>query len=198
MHINLLPRKLVIGMLLRRRLRQWAVAWAMVLTIGLLVLASHYRSIRRSQKELDTLAKRVNPLEQLQMQTVGFDSQQAVLQREIGVLESICVPDRSLVLLTILGRAAKWPDRRIQIEKLSLVSTENEQSIEKKFEATSLKRISNVSLQGIADGDVGLASYVERLRDSNVFSQVELKSSLQYRADDSLGRQFQIECKFLE
>ncbi len=198
MFINLLPQKLVIKMLVRRRLRQWALVWASLLIAGLVVMASNYRDVQQRQLQLDVLTTQVQPLEQLQVHTAGMNSRLNVLQKEVEVLEAICVPDRSLALLAILGDAAKSSEGKVQIERMNLSSNGNRQVAQKKGAASIPASLSSVSLQGIADGDRGLASFIERLRRSNVFHQVELKSSLLYQVEETHGRQFQIECKFAE
>ncbi len=198
MFINLLPQKLVIKMLIRRRLRQWALIWAALLIAGLLVMSANYRSLKQCQVQLDSYRQRVRPLASLQLQTSDIEKRLKTLHREVEVLETISAPDRSLALLAILGNAAKSPQYKVQIERMSLASTVNRVATQKPPTEPSHAMLSSVSLQGIADGDFGLANFVQSLRESNVFSQVELKSSLQYQRENLTGRQFQVECKFAE
>ena len=198
MFINLLPEKLVIQMLVRRRLRQWALVWAALLIAGIVVMAGNYRDVQQSQLQLDALTSEIHPLQQLQVQTASLDSQLDVLQQEVDVLEHICVPDRSLALLAILGKATKSSDGKVQIERMHLSSNASRQISKKSRSAATPADLSSLSLQGVTDGDKSLASFVESLRNSNVFHQVELRSSLMYQIDETHGRQFQIECKFAE
>ncbi|GAA5507633.1 PilN domain-containing protein [Novipirellula caenicola] len=198
MFINLLPEKLVIKMLVRRRLRQWALVWAALLIAGIVVMAGNYREVQQSQLQLDALTSEIQPLQQLQAQTASLDSRLNVLQREVEVLESICVPDRSLALLAVLGNAAKSSRGKVQIERMHLSSSANREAAKKSTATTPPGYLCTVSLQGVTDGDQSLASFVESLRNSQVFHQVELKSSLMYQIDETHGRQFQIECKFAE
>ncbi|EMI21469.1 secreted protein [Rhodopirellula maiorica SM1] len=198
MFINLLPEKLVIKMLVRRRLRQWALVWAALLIAGIVVMAGNYRDVQHSQLQLDVLANQIQPLQQLQVQTASLDSRLDVLQQEVDVLESICIPDRSLALLAILGEAAKSSSGKVQIERMQLSSNRNRENSKRAAAASLPTYLCSISLQGVTDGDQSLASFVESLRKSNVFHLVELKSSLMYQIDETHGRQFQIECKFAE
>ncbi|MFG0263197.1 MAG: hypothetical protein ACF788_12465 [Novipirellula sp. JB048] len=150
MFINLLPHKRVIQMLIRRRLRQWALVWAAILIAGLLILSENYRSLKQSQRQFSSDAERVRPLTSLQAKTSGIEKRLRTLQQEVEVLEAICVPDRSLALLAILGDAVKSPHYQVQIQRMSLAAAGNRAAAQPNAPAASAVALSRVSLHGIA------------------------------------------------
>jgi hypothetical protein len=190
-------------MLIRKRLRQWGVVWIAITLFGLAVLALQYRRMSEERARSMTLAEQVRPLFAIREATGGYAQQARALDEKAGSLRTLQTPDRSLALLAILSDAAKPTGRQLQIQQLSLKAASRHAAPVKtprgaKPAAEAAAQPATVALRGIATSDLILARFVDALRSSGAFDDVELTSFTQTRTHGAALCQFQVECRFSE
>jgi Tfp pilus assembly protein PilN len=196
--INLLPPGLGIKLLIRRRLRGWAIVWGFALVVGVLAVSNDYADLLRVRTEFDHLSNRVQPLEQLHTKISTTKKRLRDLDQEVNRLQAVCVDDRSLAVLKVVGQSIEQIAGKVQVDHLNMVCSGWRTSAGKTKKSGPGPLESTVALRGIATDDLAIADFVAALRRSGVFAQVDLRSTQQFVAGKIVGRQFQIACNFVE
>jgi hypothetical protein len=194
MYINLLPQQFASYILTRKRLRQWAIVWGVVAVLGTAVLAVQRKPLADERAKQQDLQNQVRPLLALKRAIAERRRQMQVLDAQVQALLKIRTPDRSLSLLTILAKAAHSAQEPLQIERCS-ISVSAADAAHPAAQETAASR-STVVLNGIAASDQALARFVDHMRGSSVFEQVELTACSQSTQGSKSGRLFQVECSF--
>jgi hypothetical protein len=194
MYINLLPQQFASYILTRKRLRQWGIVWGVVAVLGTAVLAVQRKPLADERAKQQDLQNQVRPLLALKRAIAERRRQMQVLDAQVQALLKIRTPDRSLSLLTILAKAAHSAQEPLQIERCS-ISVSAADAAHPAAQETAASR-STVVLNGIAASDQALARFVDQMRGSSVFEQVELTACSQSTQGSKSGRLFQVECSF--
>jgi phage-related minor tail protein len=195
MYINLLPQQFASYILTRKRLRQWGIVWGVVAVLGTAVLAVQRKPLADERAKQQDLQNQVRPLLALKRAIAERRRQMQVLDAQVQALLKIRTPDRSLSLLTILAKAAHSAQEPLQIERCSISVSAADAAHAAAAQETAASR-STVVLNGIAASDQALARFVDHMRGSSVFEQVELTACSQSAQGSKSGRLFQVECSF--
>jgi hypothetical protein len=218
-HLNLLPWRLRCRMLLRRRIRQWAVLWMILVVVTTGLGLWSWQSLGDAERDRDTWARRAVTIQSIHNENEALQRQVAALRerfQKYGHLESEQLGYQ--LLATISQTAASGSaggnsgetanDARkqssIQIQKLVFKQTEVQEKVADAKTATKnaktppkMRTVRTVSLTGVATNNLAVAQFVSSLRDSGAFLTVDLKSSQGNKlASATDSRAYQVECSF--
>jgi Tfp pilus assembly protein PilN len=189
-------------MLVRARLRQWSLPWGVLALAALVACVVEYRHGLERQAELDALVERCAPLHAMQSETAALAEESQSLRANLDWLQRVQTRDHSLALLGIVGQAVRATAGELQIQRMgvsaSAPTSQTAPNAGRPAVAQAPVDRATLTLQGIAGADAALAQFVESLRSSQAFEQVELKSSTHSRTASGDVRQFQIECRYAE
>lgn len=203
MHVNLLPKRYRVQLMLRAQLRQWSKIWAacLVAVVALNVVRGYQVMNLRSQ--LAALQQRSGPVVRTQQEITRTSRQIRELTAQAEATERIQPTDHSLPLLGILAHSTHSTGGHIQIVRLTVQSTvarhaasNNRRRKPAGADAPSAGHQSSLSIQGIATDDHQLSRFVTSLRQFQVFENVDLRSSSRMSAVNDQAREFQLECRY--
>lgn len=204
-HINLLPWHYRRRCLLRRRLRQWSIAWAIVA----LSLAAGW---------LDQRERWHAALSQLEMHEVRYDEVRAVKseiarlaaqQQSVGKQQDLVsqlqqTPPPLLTLALVSASAAKCEGRvavaRLAYSEETPVAGPAPAAPAPPGGQTPLAAATRpayrgrLTIDGIGADNVAIAEFVLGLRESGVFERVDLKSAAASTSRDLSVTAYQVEC----
>lgn len=221
-HLNLLPWRLRCRMLLRRRIRQWAVSWMILVVVTTGLGLWNWRSLGDAERDRDTWARRAVTIQSIHNENEALQRQVAALRerfQKYGHLESEQLGYQ--LLATISQTAASGSpgsaggnsgettnetrkQSSIQIQKLVFKQTEVQEKVADAKAAAKnaktppkMRTVRTVSLTGVATNNLAVAQFVSSLRDSGAFLTVDLKSSQGNKlASAAESRAYQVECSF--
>ena len=198
---NLLTWRFRQYMLIRRRLRQWAVVWTVVAVISLSWWQIRVHGVEAAEKRVALMETRHHPLKQMQLenkhlrdQLTKMNSHESLLAR----LDDEQVPYRLLALIS-LQVAERSGSVRIESFQLTQSESVTDSAISEPekhdpgdFERTQTQLV----VRGIATDNMAISLFVAGLRDTDVFESIELKSSLAERVDNQRTQSFIIVCGY--
>ncbi|MBC7967201.1 MAG: PilN domain-containing protein [Fuerstia sp.] len=189
--INLLTWRFRLYLLVRTRLLQWSVIWAVGSLLMVIWWQLESRRLSAAQEALAIMESRCLPLQQMQRENMqlarrvrDLKSHQSLLTR----LNDEQLPYRLLGLLSqkvsecqgTLRIDSMAIDKKMETERLT--PTEAALAVKKaaagKPVAPQMHEVTILTLNGVADGNITLSQFVGLLRDSQVFQTVELISSI--------------------
>lgn len=206
-YINLLPWRFRRRMLVRLRLFQWATIWGLCMAISIGAVLVKYRLNAMEQARLDARRRADSRLFAQHRENAEITAGLAELHRRLAHLQSLENKEYPLNLLALVSDSTLHSDRQIQIREMTFNrsvraaaaaaagSPAEKRSKEAKKE-TPPQEISTLTLKGVARNDLAIAKLVVRLRDSGVFDQVDLKSSVGEEVAGRKMRKYLVECTF--
>jgi len=204
MHINLLPPRIRLKIQFRGAFRRWRWIWVSAAGCALAYCGIQIQDLLRIRGHLATLEQRCEPLRIMQAEMNREQEELSVLLAQKRALEQIHTDDHLLELLGVIARSGQPVAGRFQLPRLGLMSAQASPVLPVApvpppapgTTPVSARPTSMLSLQGLADDDRVLASFVSSLRDSGVFEQVDLKSSTQSPGATASSRSYQLDCRF--
>ncbi len=202
MHVDLLPSNIRVKVQVRTAMRRWARTWAtLAAAVGVYCCIPLTALITASNAQTK-IAARCEPLNKIEAEIIGTRRLVARLTNEKRELEKLNGVDHTLDLLNVLVQAAKASNGQIQLQKLGISIAKTKAPVTPSRRgapstpvATSPDLESSISLQGVAEGDSTLSTFVDSLRQSNVFKRVDLKSTSQIQSGYLTLQQYQLECR---
>ena len=207
MFINLLPAntrlKIQFRSMLRRFARIWCLAGIGAVACGLAQAWQYWHTAQT----LAALEARCQPLYGLQEQIQKDHQQLKKLEAQRDTLTHLQPPDHFMDLLGVLVQTTRAELGRLHIQRMTLQAAQNAAPVAGKSSSrttasapapTAGSTTSIVSLNGQADDDAALARFVSTLRETSVFTRVDLKSSSQVSGGTGTARQYQLECRYEE
>ena len=196
-HHNLLPDDWLRRLLIRRRLRQWAVVWIasflVCLTASLVMHLTHLRhrtrfeNVRQAALPVQQTAKEV---QQLQNRLKLLEGREALL----GALESGSHPFQ---LLGIVGTSSHSNLGTIRVGDFTISTSQSSQNTSPAPQSAAPVAVSHdveLTVSGIASDDIAIAQFVAELRSYEMFDKVVLVSS--ESRNEETDRQFRVDCRF--
>jgi hypothetical protein len=205
MHVNLLPQRVQLRIQWRGVMRRWRWIWVFAAASAAFYFALQIQDLSNIQTQLTTLDRQCEPLRTMQAEMNVEQEQLTALLSEKRALEKIQTNEHLLDVLGILTQAGKPVAGRIQLVRMGLVAAQAPLPTTQTpvspppppgAAGPTVRPTSVLSLQGSADDDGVLTTFVGGLRDANVFDHVDLKSSTQSRVASGSGRNFQLDCRF--
>jgi len=196
-YLNLMPWKCRKAQLVRLRLGQWCLPWAVA--GGLLAAAGlvKWDQWRSSRDQVERLQRACAPTDALQAEIRSFASRAEALKAREAVMAQLEHPRPALALLGLVGRSAKECEGRLRVEHLALWSEGDPAKAPSRGSAEAGPgRVTSVTLKGIAADNLAVARFVLALRQTKAFDRVELKSSQEQPTDRRRTRSYQVECTY--
>jgi Tfp pilus assembly protein PilN len=196
-YLNLIPWKCRKAQLLRLRLRQWCLPWAIA---GGLVLAAgvvKWDQWRCGRDRVERLQRACGPTDSLLAEIQALTKRVEALKAREAAVAQLEDPRPALALLGLVSRSAKQCEGRLRVELLSLQTKQDAgASAGLGPTAAGLARRKSLVLKGIAADNLAVAQFVLALRQTKAFDRVELKSSQVQPADHRPARTYQVECLY--
>jgi hypothetical protein len=207
-HLNLLPWSLRCRMLLRQRLRQWAIVWSF-LAVGCGVLyAQSWHGLSTTQDELELWQRRAVAVQSVHEKNGALRRKIAALQERLTKYGHLNSEQIGFQLLATISQSSESVDGKIQVQNLAFRQTQvAEAPPETKtpvapaapgaaIKPPKMREVRTLSLTGIAANNLAVAQFVSSLRDSGAFQRVDLKSTKGSKVAGSGVRNYLVECAF--
>lgn len=201
MHINLLPERIRLRLLVQRRLRQWVYVWWMCGAVALAPSALRYRQVQHREAAVRESSRKCSPLRGLEQETVRLERQKQEADAEAERLAALA-GHHPWRLLKIVADSARLTEGRLQLQRFDFQAKsaspapQSGHSTAAAPAASLVGAPSSVILRGVCNDDLAIARFVAGLRGAGFFEQVVLKSSQELRAAEQTLRLYEIECSY--
>lgn len=187
--INLLPIECRRALEQRRQATLWTACCIIVLVILLMVHQVTCLLIKQTEVQLDYARTSIAHLQQTNNQMLAQRNRIGVIQKQLEISAALEQPDVPLALLQAVGDCCFELQSSVQLDTLRM--DETTETANGKLAAGVKKSLTLVG-SGVSDDSV--STLVGLLQATNLFRQVELKSS-QAQSDQPFShRLFQIRC----
>lgn len=200
-HMNLLPVSLQKKLLVRRRLKQWGVVWGLCAAVALTVAFIWSDRHSDSKATLAELNERVAPLRELDVENDQMLQKINDILARQSLLGDLDSAERPLTLVGIVSHSAASTQARLQVQRFTMqrqeitAPTSGETTKNDTQEPETIVQ-TTLELSGIALDDMAVARFITALRETGVFVQVELKSSLSTQIADNPAKEYLVRCTF--
>ncbi len=217
-HLNLLPLKMRMRLLVRTQLRRWVVVWGIAAITGMFAWVEFDGEFDALEQHVDTLKKKCEPIADIRKQHAGLMSEKQRVTKRLELIAKLQDPQAAYRLIGLVSKSARscdggirvrdfWlSEERVQVASAAATAVKKAKEpkrgrkkvIPKKLEeqqkpAETLE--SRLVLQGVAADNLAVAKFVVSLRESGAFNTVDLKSSMGVSARARV-RTYRIECVF--
>lgn len=210
MHVNLLPTSFVWQQLLRNRLRQWTLAFAVLPIVFFVSNASLFSQWWRDLREHQEMQLAAEPARMLQDRRVEITKASVALKQKIENLQALTKVDRSTSILGIVANSVESTNKKVQIQNLQVSvqpkvmdakPTKNppasHQSPSRPNGSNAIAVSENqitLTLKGIAMESESISKLVDAIQQSNAFPKIELRSTQERVVLDRSIQDFELEC----
>ena len=202
-HLNLLPWNLRCRLLLRQRLRQWAIGWAL-LALGVAMLFGwKWHGLSAAQENLSVWQRRAATIQVIDVKNEKLRRQIAGLTARLSKYGHLESEQIGFQLLATISQSSSLGAGNIQVRKLTFNHTQVAEAVVVKDAAPGaaktapvMREVRKLILSGVAVNNLAVAQFVSSLRDSGAFQAVDLKSSQGNKVADTGARTYQVECSF--
>jgi hypothetical protein len=202
MYVNLIPARYTILQLLRTRLWQWSIVWLVIASFGVAVLYQPWQAWTDVVAEWQRLLPEAEPLEQQTATTLEYNRERMKLQQQFVSLQQQLPQNHLTQLLNCVSQAAKTTNGQLFLQKLQLstravvTSTTATVGVRSRPTETPTEIKEYVlQIQGVAVDETAISDFVAYLRQIQVFTAIDLKSTLPFQLPQQSGRQFLLECR---
>lgn len=201
MYVNLIPAKLRLRGLLRRRLRQWSV----LVIAGAVALAGagvmHNARLDRRARDAETLMQRCGSLRELQTELIELESQRSSLQPPQLVTLARNRQQLPEAILAVIAGSVRQAEG-LQLRQCSLQDRRplGGQTVAGGSETGGNPGAStvDVTLYGVADDEHAIARFMQSLREQPALTTVDLKSVSESNVAGATCKEFQIHFEVAE
>jgi len=194
-YLNLMPQGLQRRELIRARVRQWSIVWVVAGALAVTVGSIQWTRLGSARSRVLGLQKEYAPVETLQKDNTSIRSQIEELQQREKITLEIADERPVLTLLGSVSRAARECEGNVCVQKLSLKPARAAGGSRRLNSAeTDVQR--RLTLNGLGVDNLSVARFVAALRDTGVFSQVDLKSTEATTVNTVQARTYHLECTF--
>ncbi len=208
MYVNLLPQRFICRLALRRQARRWGIAVALALVICGGVIAVEYVSLLESRRAQAVTAFRSKELHAVQANTERMLAEAKTIASAIAELNKSRTDDRTLALLGIASASTQKLSGKVLLRSLTTqmatpAATPAAPPVSpggpaKKSAPNAPETVPehDLVLEGNADDAAAIASFIEFLRETGVFTRVDLTATSEAAGMSGAQRQFRVDCKF--
>jgi hypothetical protein len=191
--INLLPTSFRRQQVIRKRAIQWTSIISLVLVCGWAWHWYEMREDRELRKQLDTLTREHAPTQTMLKELVAMRQQLIELQQQESVAKELDCQRNALTLLGVISDTARKTNGRLRVTKFDLT---NFQDTRTGMEAAAAAKPPALVLTGTSLDNGAVAELIAGLKESKVFSRVNL-STLKEREDKNAAlRDYEVRCEF--
>ncbi|MCA9241750.1 MAG: PilN domain-containing protein [Planctomycetales bacterium] len=192
--INLMPAKLLRAVEHRRNANKWLPVWVGVTLLLGLGQFGLQQSLNQAAYTREQLARRAQPLREVQAQVTKAEADAGVLRDKLQRLSALEQADAPLALLQVVVEACREGGHQVSLNSYEM----SEQTVAP-TPATGKPGLAApqklLSLQGIAASDDDVSRLVQELRSRNLFKQVHLEATQSTGDPDSPSRAFRLLCE---
>ena len=200
-HSNLLSRRFRLYLLIRQRLTQWSITWALLLAGSLGWWFYRASQVGSLGERVALMEARSNPVQELRTRNQRIQQQLADMHRHELLLYQLDDEKIPYHLLALVSAKVVESQGRVQIQSFSMQrydrlgtdSTTGNRANPIAADRTVLP-LAELSLTGRAQDNLAVSLFVASLRDSGVFENVDLKSSVGARRDAEQSQTFIVHC----
>ncbi len=201
--LNLLPWRVRRSQIVRRRLIQWTVAWAMVagVTAGLCLAKANQRA--EAQEALTRLEDEYAPIAAVRNQIQSCRKSLEAWNRREAAAAQLEDSRPALTLVGMVSRSARVCQGRLRIDLLTVRPRDEASRAAEKKPAEKQKTptpagspSATVTIKGAALDNLAVSRFVAALRETKAFDRVELKSSAEQPIGDVRTCSYQVECSY--
>ena len=192
--INLLPSSFRKQQILRKRIIQWTIATCVVLVFGWLLHWHELHEQSAQAQRLEGLVREHQPTRTMLHELVGMRQQLVDLQQQESIARELEDQRNALVLLGLIGEAAKKTNGRLRVTKMELTNFQH--IVNPDRENSRGEERATLLLSGVSLDNPAVAEVLESLQDSGVFRHVELVTLKQRESGGVALRDYQLRCEF--
>ena len=204
--VNLLPLEYRRRQLVRCRLVQWSVVWALCVLLAAGVWWGKQCRHRSARYAAEAAERAYLPLKKLLGESDAMRTELEQLHAKGTILRQLC-DDRPIVtLIGVVSQGVHQCAGRLAVQKLSFERREEQIPTGAVKSAARNKEPGQspsqetvpwavVALEGEALDNIAVATFVVSLRDTALFRSVELKSSVSKKSTDGEFRSYSLECE---
>lgn len=193
-HLNLLPTQFQCKQLLAHRLRLWSV----VLLGAVLVCGSfawiHWTSCHGFSQRREQLESRYEPVAQTQHDIVALRAELLRLEKKRALVLELSEKRPLLVLLGCLSQSASQSGGAVYLESVRVAPSSPPNAADRPEDDMSPTRV--MTLEGVAHHNLAVARFTALLRDTGLFTHVELSSIGNAQRGENEFRRFAAQCFF--
>lgn len=198
MHLNLLPHEFRAKLLVRRRLRQWAVVWAASALLTVIGLSLEYRHVAQTRTQTELVEGRCQPTRGIEREAREQEAQAAILSRRLPVTQGVELSGHALGLIGELGRGVQQSEGKLQLVRFDLRTTVEAPKVAAPGKPAAgdgnlPKMHSDVTLHGAARDDAAVARLMQHLREGQRLEGLKLKAYSARPTAEGVVRDYQIE-----
>lgn len=201
--LNLLPWIVERRLLLRLRVRQWALAYGVVAIAFLGVYVREYYLLSNCRAAKIPWANRAAAIQAIEDGVKQSRRQIAEIKKQLAAYGHLESDQCGFQLLSAVSRGISRSPDQIQVQQLGFsrrTVTEAPPAVEKSPSGTPPKPIVKefrvLELRGVAANHLAISRFVSSLRDCTAFQKVELRSSQTKGTKQDNLPGFQVECTF--
>ncbi|MFG0335106.1 MAG: PilN domain-containing protein [Maioricimonas sp. JB049] len=200
-HMNLLPLPLQKKLLIRRRLSRWGIVWGLCSVVALTVAFVWSNRHSGSKAALAVLNDQVAPIRKLEAENGQMLEQINDIVARQSLLGDLDSAERPLTLVGIVSHSAASTQSRLQVQRFAMhrqeiTPTETKAAPAEASEKPETIVQTTLELSGVALDDLAVARFISALRETGIFVQVELKSSLSTQVADNPAKEYLVRCTF--
>lgn len=198
-HLNLLPWHLQCRTLLVQRLRQWSIAWAILVAFSLLLVGERWNKLSEAGGELQAWERRADGILSIELASQKLRDKVARQQERLAKFGHLQNEDLGFQLLATVSQSAALTTGGVQVRRMSFKT--NQVALPAAAGAAADAPVKTrearvLALSGKAKSNLAVAQFVSSLRDASVFDSVDLKSTQDDKELESSFRMFLVECSF--
>jgi hypothetical protein len=209
MYVNLLPDAFLRRLALRRHMWRWGLALTAALLISGSFIGVEYGAVVTARKAQSVTAFRSRDLHAVKSDTERLVLQARQIESTIATLKNARPEDRTLALLAITSTSSKKLDGKVHLKQLTTqmaAATSAPQNAppipgppgKRPTTATTGNESApnDFLLEGSADDAAAISAFIEAIRETGVFTRVDLTATNEATGANAAARHFRVECKF--
>jgi Tfp pilus assembly protein PilN len=192
--MNLVPLAFQRKLLIRRRMRQWFIPCAIALIASLSACAEVGYRLSVLSRQSAALESQLGPMKAMSKENDQISARLSNLIGHESVLHEVVGVQRPLTLLAMISQSAERTNGRLQVKRLTVQQTAVDKP-DPKVKTARPASVTEITLSGVALDDAAVATFVQALKDSSIFTTVELKSTVGVMLSDTSARQYDVTCR---
>jgi Tfp pilus assembly protein PilO len=191
--INLLPNSFRRQQILRKRVIQWCSIISVVLVCGWAWHWYEMREDRELRKQLETLNREHAPTRTMLKELVAMRQQLVEMQQQESVAKELDCQRNALTLLGVISDTAKKTQGRLRLTKFDLTNFQDPRS---GSGAAAAAKPPALILNGTSLDIESVYQLITGLKDSKVFSSVNLATLKEREDKNGALRDYEVRCEF--
>lgn len=197
-HLNLLPISFRRRLLFQRRIREWLAIWGAALIAAISLSVPGWLELHNRLRDLEERRRQVLPVQTLITQNDRLRRRITDLKSSQSLLKELETEHLTFHVLGVVSRSAAVCDGRVQVQFFSFDRSQSSLPADPGKDQTKAPPVVEerlvLSLKGISVDNLAVARFVVALRESELFSSVDLKSLAGAPTASPGVRTYLIEC----